>query len=352
MNLTFRSGLAFIILVFCSLTVPSQAATKSLDPTCPDAELWSGKLITDICWGCLFPVRIAGGALDWSSAKNPGPAYPSRATDRVFCLCNDHGGIPEFGLTLGLWAPARLVELVATPWCSPALGGLKLNSSRLRLRGTTGQGEYDNGEIAFFNYHYFAFPLYIILDLFWEDRCNADGYKDFDLMYVSELDPTWNNDELAFFTQPEAALFANPAAISACVADGAAASSWEPFDTLFWCAGTWGSLYPFSGMANPTIGADPRLTSLLAARATAALHRRGLAHRTMGNDALCGGKIDPFIPKSQYRMAMFYPVADTQRSHAIGESTFRWGMAHTYPGPGDSHVYTIFRWLDCCAGFR
>ena len=27
---------------------------------CPDAELFSGKLITDICWACLFPIRIAG----------------------------------------------------------------------------------------------------------------------------------------------------------------------------------------------------------------------------------------------------------------------------------------------------
>jgi conjugal transfer pilus assembly protein TraU len=267
-------------------------------------------------------------------------------------MCKDKGGIPEFGLTLGLWSPARLVELVTTPWCSPSLGGLKINSSLLRLRGTTGQAEYDNGEIAFFNYHYFAYPLYIMLDLFWEDRCNADGYKDFDLMYVSELDPTWNNDELAFFTQPEVALFANPVAISSCIADGAAASLGEPIDAMFWCAGTWGSLYPFSGMVNPTVGADPRLTSLLAVRATAALHRRGLAFRTMGDDALCGGKVDPFIPKSQYRMTMFYPVADTQRSHAIGESTFRWGMAHTYPGPGDSHVQILWRFQDCCAGFQ
>ena len=91
---------------------------------------------------------------------------------------------------------------------------------------------------------------------------------------------------------------------------------------------------------------------LAAVRATAALHRRGLAFRTMGDDALCGGKIDPFIPKSQYRMTMFYPVADTKRSHAIGESTFRWGMAHTYPGPGDSHVYLKFRWTDCCLGIQ
>jgi conjugal transfer pilus assembly protein TraU len=317
-------------------------STKTLDPLCPDAEVWSGKLITDICWACLFPIRIAGGAMGSGDV-------PDSATDQVFCTCNDPNGIPNVGMTLGLWSPARMIELVTTPWCSPALGGMKFGSSLLRLRGTTGQAEYDNGEIAFFNYHYFAFPLYIMLDLFWDNRCNADGYKDFDLMYVSELDPTWNNDELAFFTNPEVALFANPVAISSCVADGAAATAGHPIDAMFWCAGTWGSMYPFAGMANPTVGADPRLTSLFVIRATAALHRRGLAFGTVGNDALCGGNVAPFIPKSQYSMTMFYPVADTDRRHAIGESTFRWGMAHTYPGPGDSHVHLLWRWQDCCS---
>ncbi|MFP4280889.1 MAG: conjugal transfer protein TraU, partial [Halochromatium sp.] len=35
-------------------------STQAADAACPDAELLSGKLITDICWSCLFPVRIAG----------------------------------------------------------------------------------------------------------------------------------------------------------------------------------------------------------------------------------------------------------------------------------------------------
>lgn len=330
------------LLIVATGTV--EADSKKLDPLCPDAEVWSGKLITDICWGCLFPIRIAGGKMGSGNV-------PAGATDKVFCSCDTPSGIPEIGMTLGMWSPARMIELVTTPWCSPALGGMKMGSSLLRLRGTVGQAEYDNGEIAFFNYHYFAYPLYIMLDLFWEDRCNSDGFKDFDLMYLSELDPTWNNDELAFFTNPEVALFANPVAIAACMADAAAATAGNPIDAMFWCAGTWGLMYPFAGMANPTQGVDPRLTSLFAARATAALHRRGLAHKTVGNDALCGGNIDPFIPKSQYAMTMFYPVADTDRKHVIGESTFRWGMAHTYPGPGESHVYLLWRWADCCAGF-
>ena len=53
MNQRVRVFLA-VLLVLCLR--PLQAD----DPGCPDAELFSGKLITDICWGCLFPIRIAG----------------------------------------------------------------------------------------------------------------------------------------------------------------------------------------------------------------------------------------------------------------------------------------------------
>jgi conjugal transfer pilus assembly protein TraU len=170
------------------------------------------------------------------------------------------------------------------------------------------------------------------------------------LLYVSELDPTWNSDLLAFFTSPETALFANPVAISACVADAVAAATGNPLDTLFWCAGAWGHMYPLSGISPTSYGTDPRITSLLATRATAALHRRGLAWKTAGNDALCGGYIYPFIPKSQYRLSMFYPVAETDSNHAIGETTFKWGAGRTYPGPGEDHIYIQFRWQDCCVG--
>lgn len=343
-------GLALLItglsLAKTNVSAAEEGEGKALDPLCPDAEVWSGKLITDICWGCLFPIRIAGGT--WGDGE-----VPDGVSDKILCACDSPTGIPELGLTLGLWSPARLIEIVRTPWCAPSLGGARLSESdlaSLRLLGTAGHAEYDVSETSFYNYHYYAFPLYILLDLFWDDRCNVDGYRDFDLLYVSELDPTWSDDELAFFTNPEAALFANPLAVAACAADGVAATAGHPIDAMFWCAGTWGHMYPLSGVAYTSAGTDPRISSLLATRATAALHRRGLAWKTVGNDALCGGNIYPFMPKNQYRMSLFYPVAETDRTHAIGESTFRWGVGRTYPGPGEDHVYLLWRWQDCCAG--
>ena len=187
----------WLFWVLLSLAAAGHADTtsKATDPLCADAGLWSGKLISDICWSCLFPIRAAGASLG-------GGNVPSIATDQKFCFCTDPMGIPQLGMTIGLWNPARLIEVVRNPWCSPALGGHTFSASKVRLIATTGKGDFDASEMSFFNYHYFAFPLTILLDLFWDDRCNADGYRDFDLLYVSELDPTWNSDLLAFFTSP------------------------------------------------------------------------------------------------------------------------------------------------------
>src|SRR5260364_305067 len=126
-------------------------------------------------------------------------------------------------------------------------------------------------------------------------NCNPDGYMDLDVLYFSELDPTWNNDELAFFTNPEAAAVANPIAAATCTADAASSLTGKPLKQLFWCAGSWGTLYPLSGHQNGGKGVI-RDSSLLTARVLAALHRRGLSWRTMGADAMCKGVIDPLLP--------------------------------------------------------
>lgn len=128
------------------------------------------------------------------------------------------------------WEPSRLTEIVRAPGCSPVLGGIKLPASGLLRRGTQGEALHTQGDKAFYNYHTWSFPLLVMLDLFVVDRCVQDGYLDLDLMYLSELDPTWSFDQLAFFTTPEIALTSNPLAQAACVADAVAANADEPLD--------------------------------------------------------------------------------------------------------------------------
>ena len=87
-----------------------------------------------------------------------------------------------------------------------------------------------------------------MLNMFTGIRYGSDGYNDFDLMYMSELDPTWNDPDLAFFVNPGAALVANPVAESYCMADSISSTvKRKPLQELFWCAGSWGGIYPLSG---------------------------------------------------------------------------------------------------------
>ena len=326
----------FWVVVAC---LPWSAATRA-ELSCPDAQVLSGKLLTDICWSCLFPIRVAGLPM------GEGPV-PTGASNQSLCLCEDPLGLPQPGLVTGLWEPARLIELVRAPGCAPSLGGVRLPLGRFRQQGGHGDGTWDSGDLAFYHAHYYAFPLLVMLDLLMDGHCNRDSYLDFDLMYLSELDPTWDNEELAFLLQPEAAAVANPAAIAACMTDAVAATAGRPLDELFWCAGSWGHLYPLTGYTL-AMGSIPENTSHVATRTLAAQHRRGLAQRTMGNAALCGPVVAPMLPKSQYRMSMFFPVPESQGNHVIGQSTFTWGEWRSIPATGEDTVFVLWRWQDCC----
>lgn len=81
-------------------------------------------------------------------------------------------------------------------------------------------------------------------------------------------------------------------------------------------------------------------------RFTAMNHEFGL--QTVGDAALCGGVPSPFMQKSQYRVSMVYPVPEVTSNHAIGANTAKWGLGHSFHGPGDEHVYLLWEWEDCC----
>lgn len=334
---------------------------------CPDADLWGTKLITGVCWSCLFPIRLGGFTLFGDTDD-----LPEGVTNRLLCAC-DANGIPAIGITGGAWLPSRMVEVVRKPYCSPALGGITFNPG-VRLYGGHKETEGDGADKTFYNYHFWAFPLFLMLQLFVQNNCNAGGLRNMDMMYMSELDPTWNIDELAFFLNPESVLFSNPLALAACAVDCAVTTAHKPIDKLFWCAGCWGNLYPFSG-GIASEASPPRDTSLLTARVLSSLHRKGLAHKTYGNGALCSGQLFPMVPKQQYKMSMLFPLAEADNGerivrsedpatgkiiekkvpdltdgccHWIGESPFKWGEWRTVPAAGEDYLYLIWRYSECC----
>jgi len=380
------------VILFTLINNQVFAEDTDMDPVCPDSELFSGKLITDICWSCIFPIRIAGYSTGFIEKEKENPKAktdgsktpktdhvekelvpgstedtvdkisktlnvnkkahtPDGAADAMICVCSDDSLIPRIGFTLGFWVPSRMIEVVKNPGCSPALGGTNIGIGSFRQRGTDGEYGKTTAQVSTRHVHYWAFPILMIMKLLFETDCLGDPYADIDILYLSEVDPTWSSDELSFITTPEAILFANPLALIACSADGLAASTYgEGFDTLFWCAGTWGRLYPLSGVQGPH-GSRVRESSLLAARMGALMHRRLLARKSMGDDAVCGSEFYPFYPKTQYRLSQFYPLAEKSSNHAIGETDFNWGMWRTIPGTGEDFMYLQWRWSDCCLFF-
>lgn len=320
----------FVVLTFLAVSIPAQAEL------CEDAEILGASLLTDVCWDCMFPLKIAGVTLSAGSRANP----PGE-TSQSICHC-DPNGIPEPGVVQSMWEPARLVEFPRQAGCSPILGGVQFGADPSYIGGKY-EGEVES---SFYHYHYFSFPLFMIMELYSPSSCN-DGFLDLDMMYPSEVDPTWSNSEMAFFMTPESAMVANPIAGAACPADAIAATAGWPLETLWWCAGSWGSIYPLSGNNFGSHGVV-RTSSLLKARILASLHRKGFARKTMGDGALCEPKIDPMLPKNQYKFSMMYPRAETDRAHVMGESMVRWGLGRTIPGVATTPVYLIWRLNDCC----
>ena len=192
------------------------------------SALWSGPAsaqsctgrfvnpISDVCWECLFPISIGpltiggtGGVTD-----TPNPSSP-------ICFCGSP--IPRIGLSLGVWEPARLVDVTRTPWCFPNLGGLTIDPGLPAATGPHRVVRRRRGEglgLARALLHVSA----ALLDRRAARSRLPGGRKSLDIAWVSELDPAWLDDELSFLLSPEAALFANLPAQAACAADCAAAS--------------------------------------------------------------------------------------------------------------------------------
>lgn len=339
-------SLVLSVSVAQAQTAGEAGDTDKGDITCPDAKLLTGKMISDICWKCVMPIRVAGVSISGSTGKDH---VPSGASKKQFCMCSDGTGLMRPGITTSFWEPSYVIEEERTPGCMSALAGLRLPFNKTN-RGRTGHDnaqDHRNVDSGYRHYHFYAFPIMIMIDMFVPKMCNAGGYHDFDIMFMSEVDPTWNHDELSFFAHFENALVANPVATTACIADAVSSNIERPIDSLWWCAGSWGALYPLVGHI---YGSDGTLlqSSKQSARAIAALHRRGFLYGTVGDDNLCGGNITPRIPKTQYRFTMFFPKPETDDSHVLGESPLIWGLNRLIPAVGEDPVYIVWRWLDCC----
>lgn len=347
-----RNPLSVLFGLSCLLVIGVAAADGPVSgAVCPLDSGMASELSTKVCYSCFFPMQIAGAPAD---EKTPWLAQ----TVSTVCTCPSiYFGYPTTGPVYGQWLPLRLVETVRMPYCSAIASNMgggndggsgdgSIQSKRM-IGGFVGDDDSGGEKPGFYHFHWFGFPMGVMMDMNISMTCKDNSSWDMDLLYMSEIDPSWANDELAIVLTPEASLFANEAAFVACLADSVSASASQPIDALFWCAGAWGEIYPHTGHT-PHDGSPAQMHSLVQTRAAAAMHRRGLAWQMMGPSAVCANHPNPIMTKGQYRLQTVYPVAETVSNHVIGANTFRWGEHRNIPGKGEDWVSILWGYEQCC----
>lgn len=304
--------------------------------------------VSDICWRCIFPITL--GSIELISV-NQQDAYKETG-GLGLCAC---GFPPKFGIKLGFWEPVRMVEVTRTPYCLVALNGLQLHPGiPARVPGArTGSAQLEGStSFAFYHAHWYINPILHWLEVLLDFPCIERA--GLDLAYVTELDVTWEDDQLAALLTPEMYLTANLPGVAACAADCVAATIDWPLDELWWCNGCGGPLYPLTG--NIAAHVSGRQSSAhLAARLAFKLHRQGVTHYTHGENALCSsGWNSAQIYKKAYKMSMMHPlpqqIQNDRCCQPFGSSVEKWAIGAEWPIKGEDFVYMLFRKRNCCSG--
>lgn len=299
----------------------------------------TGALTVDIIlkadYTAMFPLRIAGI-----------PIIPGRMPDiggsvsSPICICKDP--IPRIGIPVSFFEPSRLIEVVKDPYCFPSMG-FGLPTSGGAIGGTSGDDGVGN-QSTFYQAHYYIFPIYALLELLTDFIClQSTG---FDMAYITEVDPLWNNDTLSAIINPEALLFGNPIANLACMADAVSSAVFQPLDPLFWCKGSWGNAYPLTGQT----GGDGYVeaSASVAASLIYKLHRQLILWGSWGQLGLCGYYPAPIWRKSAYRLQIVTPIPSIYAT-TIGTTGMLWSFGKNPPFVGDNFSYLLFKKRECCA---
>lgn len=333
---------AFVLVGIMFLVIVFETKLSAETFTCPKVNIFAG-LLQNVPYSSSLPIYLGGGTLG-----NGNASIPDTASHKSICSCKSSKGLVDPGVVLGMWEPAYLIEFVREHSCSPVLGVELPLPTKTKL-GTTGSDISSSNEYTFYHVHLYSFPLYSMMNLFSDLKCGSQDYMDMDLLYASELDPSWNDEYKALLEFPETSALASVNAVESCSYDALKSMNGVVDNGLYYCAGSWGYMYPLSGYT-PNLGSPAENTSLLASKLLYMLHRRLLLKDFIGDNALCGAYKRASLNKEAYRFSLVYPVPETSNSHALGEPVANWlGDSRVPPGFHDV-VYMVWRYKNCCLG--
>ena len=322
--------LVFLFFVWMHSTVQAACFGRVINP------------VTDVCWECVFPIKVGAAQLSDSGVNDP-------VTDATaICVCQK-GIRLAAGINLSFFEPIRTAEIVRTPYCFPSLGGITLNaglSAPAHGRSASRSREAEKSHTAFYQVHWYHTPWLFVLEALFDTNCLEQS--PWDLAYVTEVDPLWDDAWASFVLAPESALFANPAAVAACAADCVAASLGSPRTELFWCSGCQGSLYPLAGWTASMTNALSTWR-LLTARMSVKLAREGLLWAAYGKRGQCGPFFEPIPRKDVWRTQLVYPASES-RCFPFGAMSAFQSAGKTFPVKGEDGALLLWRKRDCCEG--
>jgi len=329
MNCATKSLFAFLMLLAGTQNVSAALDCQGKFPN----------LVTDICWSCAFPIRLGGLPVSVNGQEDtPSPGAP-------VCICGVNPG-----LKISFWEPVRHVDVVRKPFCMTTLGGVDMSPGFEAPHGTQDTNDAKTTS-SFYQAHWYVDPIFALLQILTDSPCLEQSA--FDVAYLTEFDPLWNDDELTSIINPDSFLFGNLVSRLACAADCVASTAGFPLNTLFWCAGCQGSMYPLNGhVATHIVGVQA--SSLIVSRLIAKLHREGLMWAASGSNGMCGYYPQLLMDKTGYKYQMHFPVPQGKIlgkcCQPLGRSTMIWGVGKEIPAVGEDYAYMIFRKRDCCQG--
>ncbi len=308
--------------------------------------------ITDVCWSCMFPFYIMGMKIDNLRGEQPAGAFTAPAV----CAGQTVMGF-KIGVGMDFYDPNKIVDVTRTPYCMVGLGGVDLSAGVASLYKRQGETMPEGVKLNnFYQAHTYINPLLFILEVPIDMACTQAA--NFDIAYLTELDPLWNNDNLTFFLNPDAILYANPATAITTALDcvNNLPGAWNiSSGYVYWSAGCQGSMFPLDGNLP---GSNPIDDSVLTMqRLLHKNHRELLEYSTAGPLAVFAPIIpQPIMNKTEYKYSMIYPVnfvdplSGGKCCSPFGRTTAGWAPGHSFPTMGEDFSYQIYQRRDCCSG--
>lgn len=370
--------ISVIILIMTSNNLYANAiskqAAKIADKACEKAGVKLPDTPVDIQLAAfttidnMLPIKVAGTEFGGDDTVPDPDSDSDKINSKFLCMCKMPPPIFErIGITVSFWNNIGLIDTTSIPYCMPQIGmgmaeemadtvedaygsflkkpvGLG-GSMQFGERSSAGkeQDQFISAHVHFTSYMSF---MQIISAVLTAACLNVETNFPF---FATELLATWQNDEWGVLTNPEALLVANPIATAACMADSFSVSlTKRSLDPLFWCAGSWGVMYPFT--MNVGSGVPLNSYAMLATRAIAQKFQTLQLLDTTGSHMVnntCQPIPTYFMPKKDINIYPIFPHKIKKR-FPIGYPSEIWGIGLDNPANLGVMTWMVYQKRDCC----